>query len=202
MRYEEPERDPWERQKGESLRAFEGFRQYRDMDPLDRSIRKCVRQNHPPEKYKRLVETFKRWSAENDWVKRVEAWDDEVDRATRATHMNALKEMRERHVKAGRAMQQLAVVAMERVRHAMDRSEKYVPPPGVVPQLMTQGTQIERLALGEPTTIAGVHEKERYVVTWGDEGFHDDPDDDDEEPGTDQDHAAAAAPDAEEDPGQ
>ena len=73
------EPEPWERQLNESPQAFEAFACYRDMGAA-RSLAKVSRELC---KCKALME---RWSKENDWVKRVAAWDAEKDRVDRIHH--------------------------------------------------------------------------------------------------------------------
>lgn len=104
----EPTTEPWERQDGETARAWEAFCIYRDMGP-DRSLRKVVQELN------KNLTTIAEWSSKYDWVKRVAAWDAEQDRIARQEQTKAIKAMRNRHagmakamiVKAGRALQRI-----------------------------------------------------------------------------------------------
>lgn len=104
----EPTIEPWERQEGETSKAWEAFCIYRDMG-VDRSLRK-VAQN-----LNKSVTQIAEWSSKYDWVKRVTAWDAEQDRIARQEQIKAIKAMRNRHagmakamiVKAGRALQRI-----------------------------------------------------------------------------------------------
>lgn len=99
--------DPWERQKGESGKAFEAFAIYRDMP--NRSCRKVAEQLG---KSNGLIE---RWSRNHDWQKRIAAWDAEQDRIARQAQIDEIRKMRKRHsdlanamlVKAARALQKI-----------------------------------------------------------------------------------------------
>lgn len=104
----EPATEPWERQDGETARAWEAFCKYRDMGP-DRSLRKVV------QALNKNLTTIAEWSSKYEWVKRVAAWDAEQDRIARQEQIKAIKAMRNRHagmakamiVKAGRALQRI-----------------------------------------------------------------------------------------------
>lgn len=104
----EPKIEPWERQEGETAKAFEAFCKYRDMGP-DRSLRKVV------QALNKNLTTIAEWSGKYDWVKRVASWDAEQDRIARQQQLKEIKAMRNRHagmakamiVKAGRALQKI-----------------------------------------------------------------------------------------------
>ena len=83
---------PWERQKGESEKAFEAFAAYRDMGP-ERSLRAVGQQLG---KSKALME---RWSVAHDWQERVRAYENELDKEARAKAVKGRKDMTERHIK-------------------------------------------------------------------------------------------------------
>lgn len=100
--------DPWERQEGESTKAFEAFCVYRDLG-IQRSIAKAGRSLG---KSQALLEG---WSSKFDWVERAAQWDSEQDRIARQQQLEDIKKMRKRHatlaesmlIKAARALKQL-----------------------------------------------------------------------------------------------
>lgn len=104
----EPATEPWERQAGESVKAFEAFAIYRDMG-VERSLRKVA------QRLNKSVTQIAEWSSNKNWVERVAAWDAEQDRIARQEQIKAIKAMRNRHagmakamiVKAGRALQKI-----------------------------------------------------------------------------------------------
>lgn len=98
--------EPWERQNGEGVKAFDAFVAYRDMEK-PRSIRKVA------QKLGKSETLIARWSSEKEWVKRVEAWDDEQDRIAREAQIDEIKKMRKRHT-------QLAVDMLEKAARAMN----------------------------------------------------------------------------------
>lgn len=69
---------PWERQPGETLRAYTAFCLYRDIG-LGRSIDSAWRLHAAAEDVQptngRAPRTWRNWSRHNDWVSRCAAWD-------------------------------------------------------------------------------------------------------------------------------
>lgn len=98
----------WERQKGETARAYEGFTVYRDMG-AGRNLRK-VRQQ-----LDRSWTTISEWSSKYEWVKRVAAWDAEQDRIARQSQIDEIKKMRKRHADLASAMLVKAARALQRI---------------------------------------------------------------------------------------
>lgn len=98
----------WERQPGESSKAFDAFAAYRDM-PKPRSIRRVA------QALGKSATLISRWSSEKEWVKRVDAWDAEQDRIARAEQTEAIKKMRKRHADLGQAMILKAARALQRI---------------------------------------------------------------------------------------
>lgn len=96
---------PWERQKGESAQAYEAFVTYRDMG-AERSLRAVSRQLG---KSKTLID---RWSREKDWVERVRAYDNELEKEARAKAVRGRKDMTERHIKIAMQVQKKALEAL------------------------------------------------------------------------------------------
>lgn len=103
-----PAPEPWERQEGETARAFEAFSVYRDMGP-DRSLRKVVQQ------LDKNLTTIGDWSTKYDWVKRVAAWDAEQDRIARQEQLQDIKKMRKRHAALASTMLIKAATALQKL---------------------------------------------------------------------------------------
>lgn len=127
--------EPWERQEGETSRAYEAFAVYRDMGP-DRSI------NKTSQKLSKNRTTIAEWSARNDWVKRVAAWDAEQDRIVRQAQIDEIKKMRKRHADLAYAMLIKAANALKRMPEdeikAMD-----------IGRFVEVGSKLERLSRGD-----------------------------------------------------
>lgn len=98
----------WERQEGETQKAWEAFCIYRDLG-ADRSIAKVGK------KLGKSAALMERWSAKYEWVSRCAAWDAEQDRIARQEQLKEIKKMRKRHaalassmlIKAASALQNL-----------------------------------------------------------------------------------------------
>lgn len=93
---------PWERLPGESSQAFEAFTIYRDMG-IDRSLAKVASELG---KSKALIE---RWSARDAWVRRVELWEVEQDRAHRQFLIAHRRDTDRRQLQIANAMQRKLV---------------------------------------------------------------------------------------------
>lgn len=89
--------EPWERQKGETARAYEAFVAYRDMG-AERSHNKVVQTQG------KSRATIGAWSSKYEWVKRAAAWDAEQDRIARQAQIDEIKRMRKRHADLANAM--------------------------------------------------------------------------------------------------
>ena len=100
--------EPWERQQGETTRAYEAFCIYRDMG-ASRALRKVVQQLN------KNLTTIAEWSTKYEWVKRVAEWDAEQDRIARQAQVDEIKRMRKRHADLASAMLIKAAKALQRI---------------------------------------------------------------------------------------
>lgn len=127
--------DPWEKQAGESAKAFEAFAKYRDMMAGERSVRKVARSLN---KSSTLIAG---WSSRYGWVKRVDAWDKEQDRIARVENEKAIKKMAKEHADIGNALLVKAAKGLTvldfRVLTATD-----------IARLVEVGSKLERISLG------------------------------------------------------
>lgn len=91
----ETERKVWERQPGESIRAYEALREYLDMGPK-RSITKVA------EKLGKSTAILNRWSRFNAWIKRTDAWELEQDHEWAQERKRSIREACRRHTSIAR----------------------------------------------------------------------------------------------------
>ena len=152
---------PWERQPGETAKAFAAFCVYRDLPPERRSVRlawetstgrKAPRTSKGP----RAGSVWYHWGEDNAWVFRAGAWDSELDR--RATDeitrmavkakLQRLKEARWLHTQGYELLQQAAA-----------RGEDI--PAAVMLRMLEAGQNAERLELGDATERTEVSAVER-----------------------------------------
>jgi hypothetical protein len=78
----------WERQPGESAKAFAAFTAYRDLPAERRSVREAYAVSRGPKQGQNQVirsapGTWREWASKNAWAARAEAWDREQDRVAR-----------------------------------------------------------------------------------------------------------------------
>jgi hypothetical protein len=127
---------PWERQPGESARAFEAFTLYRDAGP-ERSQRAVAR------RLGKSGALIGRWSSAHRWVLRADAWDTEQDRQWRAQMTARRRRAVDRHVRTAELAQ--SKVAQRLID--LDPAELTVTE---LTRLLDVTVRIERDALGEP----------------------------------------------------
>jgi hypothetical protein len=94
--------DPWEKQPGESPKAFRAFAIYRDTPTAERSQRRVAAE------LGKSGALIGRWSSQHSWVARAEAWDSELDRVKREAAKRGIEEMNDRHI--GIALQMQAII--------------------------------------------------------------------------------------------
>ncbi len=92
----------WERQEGESAKAYDAFTLYRDMGP-GRSISKIV------QKHTKNRATCGKWSVKYNWVQRVAAYDEEQDRIRRLVAKEELIKATREHLRNARNMRKVAM---------------------------------------------------------------------------------------------
>lgn len=143
------ERKPWERQKGETRRAYLAFCCYRDLDPRERSQRKAADAYYKG-KTKVYLGQISVWSSKYNWVKRCEAYDEYLDELKRQADLEALLEMSARQAQIGQDMQDLGNKGLQERLQARKIGEMNTLD---IVRLTRTGAEIERLARGMPTQI-------------------------------------------------
>jgi hypothetical protein len=109
-------RFPWQRQPGESARAYELFCMYRDLPPRERSIARLVSDlvgDGQATKGRRRGDV-ERLSARWQWPARAAAWDDEIDRKRREAIIDRAVELAERRAVRTSAALHLIARVLER----------------------------------------------------------------------------------------
>lgn len=98
----------WERQTGETEKAYEAFAMYRDMGP-GRTISAVVTQLG---KSRCLID---RWRVNWNWHERVRQYDAEIEKEARAKAVKARKDMIVRHIDIAVKLQDKALAALEKL---------------------------------------------------------------------------------------
>lgn len=135
MAKQNEERKPWERLPEESTEAYEAFKTYRDLDGKRSQAR-------VGEKLGKSDTLLSRWSAEYDWVKRVQAWDDEADRQSAQKQLKDIANARARQRKQAVKMQLKALQLLESIQEGDAKLSEIV-------SLMKLGMEQERICLGD-----------------------------------------------------
>lgn len=135
---------PWERQEGESSKAFFAFCLYRDLG-LERSITKVAQKYNAERNLRGLMG---RWSKKWSWVKRVREYENHIDRVARAEHEADLKKMTDRHLTLSMAMQAKGAEKLKGL------DGKTLSPRAAITAI-TAGAKLERLSRGEVTEQVG-----------------------------------------------
>lgn len=97
---------PWERQKGESEKAYEAFSIYRDMG-AERTITAVVKRL---EKSRNLID---RWKDRWEWKERVRLFDNDLEKKARDKAIKDRKAMVDRQIKIAMQVQKKALEALE-----------------------------------------------------------------------------------------
>lgn len=124
---------PWERQDGESGKAYEAFAAYRDMG-TGRTVSGAARQLR---KSRTLLD---RWNRQWKWDERVRAYDKELERAAHEEALQAVREMSRRHIDMAVQMQNKALEALSSLEPDAMRPKDIV-------AMAHEGVKIERNAL-------------------------------------------------------
>lgn len=146
---------PWERQEGESIKAFEAFTVYLEMGD-ERSLR-AVGQRLG--KSRALIE---RWSRTYQWVERVASYDADVQRKAHAKAVDKRRKMVDRHISIALKMQEKALKALEQ----MDPAD--IDPKNLI-AMLREATKLEQ----EMRTVA-VDERRAAIADVEDTGEADD----------------------------
>lgn len=133
---------PWERQKGESARAFEAFLVYLQMGP-DRSIQAV---SH---KLAKSIPLIKRWSSENNWVERCRAWDNYLQQEAKKAAVAEVRRMNQRHAKMASAIQATAMQALQEMGTSMVDPKNFAAIVKLATDLERQSLTAETVELDE-----------------------------------------------------
>jgi hypothetical protein len=141
------EKRAWDRQAGESSKAYAHFCLYRDMG-VGRSLRQMEKLDSCTSQLRQLM----RWSVTWQWVYRCEKYDDHVELQTRLRQEKERIQMRERHAKVALLGLNIAVKGLEKLL-AKVQDDKQAVTPADLTRLLDTSVKVERLSRGEPTEI-------------------------------------------------
>ncbi len=138
---------------GETDKAFEAFRIYRDMGS-ERSIPKVAQQ------LTKSHTLLDRWAGKYSWSTRVKAYEDYLDNLAIEGAENARREMADRHIQLSGMLQSVSTAKLEEWQKQVqawqqDPQLNQLPDltPSDVVRLIELGIRIERLCRGESTEV-------------------------------------------------
>lgn len=141
------DRDPWERQPGESNRQYSRFQTFNELGRA-RTLKQAAEMLHAigdPISYRVLQQ----YSYEGRWTERAEAHDRDQDRLERQRLLTLRREMLSRHRKIASGLTAKAVAALQPLQ-----------PGDITPLDITRfirlAADLERVALGEPERTVAV----------------------------------------------
>jgi len=147
--------DPWEKQDGETSKAYAAFCAYRDLG-IDRSFSKIIPilypdlgTTKPSSKQRRLSE----WSVKYTWVARVEAYDTYLEEKTRRANEAAIVKMERDHALIAALATHKAAERLQLIVSKLDADGKLLESGITVKEatdLLRAGVEIERKSRGAP----------------------------------------------------
>ncbi len=150
MSSKEPEPLFYERQPGETARAYQAFAHYRDSGAT-RSLRR-TRQDLDAS-----WTTLSEWSSKHLWVSRAEAYDAEQDRRRRIEREEAAEAARDRAIKGAQLVQSIALKGLQQVIGGRINKGEIVEaeenPPMALLRYWREGVEMEFVALGLPINV-------------------------------------------------
>jgi len=105
----EPVQYPFHQLPGESIKAYQAFVVYRNLEPTERSLQRVVSELG---KSRALIE---RWSAKWGWVERAQAWDDFQETKRLEARIEEKQKMDEIHLRIVRGMRSKAIDALAKM---------------------------------------------------------------------------------------
>lgn len=156
------DREPWDRQHGESAQAFAAFAHYRDSGPTRSLLQTAqhLRDTMPQRKGK--VESIRtqisQWSSKWSWQTRVEAFEISEDRRRRVERQAMQRQMEERHLAGSNIALVASLLRMQGGKDARGNDIAALRPDQIedwseATTVLEKAVRIGRLTLGMPTDL-------------------------------------------------
>lgn len=136
------DRDPWERQPGETHKMYGRFETYRDLPPSERSYKTVAKS------YGTSLVTIQKQGSSHRWQERVAAWDN---------HDNAMRraKLRERDTELCRAQMEIAraasAIAVKTIQSMAENGETL--DATTLPRWVEMIERLRRIALDQPDQV-------------------------------------------------
>jgi len=138
----------WDRQPGESSKAYGHFTRYRDLGQ-ERSLRKLA----ADAKTKSRLRQLQHWSSRWEWVERCQQYDDYLDQQARVEQEKERRDMMRRHAKIAVLGQNAVVKGIEKLLAEIEHGKRN-PTASDLSRLLDVAVRVERLSRGQPTEIS------------------------------------------------
>lgn len=141
-------KNPWERQDGETDKAFEAWVCYRDLPPDQRSYRNACNKLH------KNLTTISQWAVKYHWQDRISAWQDFLDEKAVEARVDAIKKMHEEDRERERALglNILGKVSERFLEKDTKGKPKLKVPDGQIPLWVKTGVELIRISDGLSTS--------------------------------------------------
>ena len=145
----------YDRLPKETDNDFHLFIKYRQLDPLERSLKLTS------ELTGQRLDLIQDTAMEHRWIERVKAWDWETDRALKVRQLKQIQDMQRRHAEIGEGLLNIAERELIKASQMVDRQidTPYVKINELL-QLVECGAKLERLSREEPSEIVENRDKE------------------------------------------
>lgn len=137
----------WDRHPREGNYAWSAFVTYRDLGPQNRSYRRVAEIHGKTEGT--IAQFAHRW----DWRRRIIEFDRWVDEKSQIAEVEAVKEMRARHIKIAMSLQGAGAIALNKLIESERSGKTRVLKPTELREMIDLGVKLERLNRGEPTDL-------------------------------------------------
>ncbi len=146
---------PWERQPKESIKAYEAFCRYRDMG-YGRTLKKVAVELGKSQQNMNMLSM--KW----DWVKRTQAWIDELEKIKAQAQKKEIEDMVKRHCQESMLFQKVLTLPAEALIKELKKdpeSFSKIPIPALFEKALKSANvlssiiDIERKSRGEPDSI-------------------------------------------------
>ncbi len=143
------DKQPWERQPGETDTAFAAFCRYRDM-PLSARSARLAALAETKGTQSANIRKFQAWSAKYSWVERVAAYSDHLDTIARQERERAIREMEQRQARTAQAIHHVVNTRLQQwmgTQEALAETARSLTPYQLA-RLIDTAARLERQALG------------------------------------------------------
>lgn len=130
----------WERQKGETSKAYSAFKVYLEME--DRGIQKVA------ERLSVSPQNIRKWSGKNNWEERAAAYDSSIVEAMRKSKIAAIKDTIRHKLDLADKLEKKALLALEQINLNRISGRTIVEMLTLANQLRNEAREIELLLEG------------------------------------------------------